>query len=150
MNSPFNLPSDAVDFLQKGRQLNYDPSECEPGKVGLHSLDSLTLGEIWGNTDDEADPNFRKEGYYAIPAVSLSASCGSYDPDYILLWLPNEKVFGSWDCDHWILTIFEKVSWLDIVKTPAPYIGAQWDSELKLGVRFQPWKHYKLKSGSPF
>jgi hypothetical protein len=98
-----SLPSDLVDFLKSGRRLEYDASETEPGAVGLNRLEELKEGEIWIGTDAPEDPNNEKEGYYAVPAVSLSGECDGYDPEFILLWLPDQKKFGSWDCDHWIL-----------------------------------------------
>jgi hypothetical protein len=146
----FNLPNDTTEFLKSRRQLDYDPAECEPGKVTLHPLAALTLGEVWGGTDDSSDPHYAEDGYYAIPAVSLTATCDAYDSDYILLWLPEEKKFGTWDCDHWILTVFENATWQDIEKSPAVYIGAQWNCTSIVGTRLKPWGRHPFKLGMPF
>lgn len=148
--STFNLPDDAVGFFQAGRQLEYDANRVEAGEVKLKRLNELSLGEVWIGTDMDGDPHAEEEGYYAIPAVSLTGECKSYDPDFILLWLPQEKLFGSWDCDHWVLKVFHGASWSDIVANAGAYINAQWDWQDTLGSQFVPWSQYEFKSGRPF
>ena len=134
-----NLETDLEEFLRKGNQLTYDISLCEAGYVGLGSFDQLILGKIWVSPEEG-------EGYYEIPAVSLSVGCESYAPEYILLWLPNEKQYGAWDCDHWILTVFPGVSWKDILVNPLFYLNAQWHGQ---GSKYIPIS-YSLNSGMPF
>jgi hypothetical protein len=148
--STFNLPDDAVKFLRAGRQLEYDHGRIEAGKVKLKRLDELSPGEVWIGTDVHGDPHAGENGYYAIPAVSLTGECQAYDPDFILLWLPQEKLFGTWDCDHWVLKVFRGASWADITANPAAYINAQWDVNDKLGTRFVPWPGYAFRGGRPF
>lgn len=144
------LPDATVQFLSRNGQFNYDVSACEPGEVGLKCLEDLTVGEVWVNTDGAGDPNSGAEGYYSIPAVSLTGKCESYDPEFILLWLPNEKLFGTWDCDHAVLTVFPDANWAQIVANPAVYLNAQWDSDPSVGVPLEPWHSYELKPGRPF
>ena len=43
----FNLPASAVEFFRTGKQLEYDESQCEAGRVGLNRLDQLSPGEVW-------------------------------------------------------------------------------------------------------
>jgi hypothetical protein len=148
--STFSLPDEAIKFLQAGRQLKYDHNLIEAGEVKLKRLDELSQGEVWINTDIEGDPHFGEDGYYSIPAVSLAGECKNYDPEFILLWLPEEKLFGTWDSDHWVLTVFRDTGWPDIVASPAAYINTQWDVNDKLGSQFVPWPKYKLKPGRPF
>lgn len=148
--STFDLPKDTVEFLRAGQQLKYDSTRIEVGEVKLKRLNKLSLGEIWIGTEMDGDPHAGEDGYYAIPAVSLTGECKAYDPEFILLWLPKEKLFGTWDCDHWVLTVFRGAGWSDIVAKPAGYINAQWDSQDKLGSPFVPWPNYKFKSGRPF
>jgi hypothetical protein len=145
-----NLPDDAAEFLRAGRQLEYDHASIEPGEVKLKRLDELTMGEVWIGTDLPGDPHADDDGYYAIPAVSLTGECKSYDPEFILLWLPRERVFGTWDCDHWVLKIFRGATWSDIVASPATYLNAQWDGSDELGAQFLPWPDYAFKRGRPF
>jgi hypothetical protein len=148
--STFDLSEDAAEFLRAGRQLEYDHASIEAGEVKLKRFDELVLGEVWIGTDMSGDPHAKERGYYAIPAVSLTGECASYDPDFILLWLPREKLFGAWDSDHWVLTVFRGVSWADIVASPATYINAQWDTQRQVGEQFRPWPEYQFKSGRPF
>jgi hypothetical protein len=137
--------SDLHDYLKEGNQLNYDTSKAEAGKVGICNLSDIKLGVVWVSPeDDEID------AYYEIPAISITNYCEDYDPEFILLWLPNEKIYGAWDCDHWILTTFPKVCWTDIVVNPLPFLNAQWYPESEFGVAFNPASKYELKSGRPF
>jgi hypothetical protein len=146
----FNLPESAVEFFRVGKQLDYDESQCEAGRVGLNRLDRLVLGEVWIGTDMEIDPLHDEDGYYSIPAVSLSSECQSYSPEFIILWLPQEQLFGTWDCDHWILTVFPEVSWEDIIADPLPYLNAQWYPLEGKSVPFHPWLKYEFNIGRPF
>ena len=148
--STFNLPDDAVEFLRAGRRFEYDASRVEAGEVKLKRLEELSLGEVWIGTDMNGDPHAGEDGYYAISAVSLIGECKAYDPDFILLWLPQERLFGTWDCDHWVLKVFRGASWSDIVASPAAYINAQWDWQDTLGSQFVPWPQYEFNSGRPF
>jgi len=148
--STFNLPDDPEEFLRAGQQLEYDYSLIEAGEVKLKRLDELRQEEVWLCTDLQGDPHAGEEGYYAIPAVSFTGECKSYDPEFILLWLPHEKLFGTWDCDHWVLKVFHGASWRDIVASPAGYINAQWDAHDELGTQFVPWPKYDFKPGRPF
>lgn len=146
----FNLPDDTAEFLRAGRRLEYDTTRIEAGEVRLKRLEELTTGEVWIGTDLAGDPHADENGYYAIPAVSLTGECKSYDPEFILLWLPRERLFGTWDCDHWILKVFRGASWSDIVANPTGYLNAQWDNTDKLGTAFVPWSDYEFKTGRPF
>lgn len=146
----FNLPEDAVEFFRAGRQLEYDSTRIEAGQVKLKRLDELSQGVVWIGTDTDGDPRTGEDGYYAIPAVSLTSECEAYNPYFILLWLPRERLFGTWDCDHWVLKVFRRAGWSDIVASPAAYINAQWDWQDTLGSQFVPWPRYEFKSGRPF
>jgi hypothetical protein len=146
----FDLPDDALKFLRAGRQLAYNASQIEAGVVKLKHLDELKLGEVWIAPKMPTDPHRGENGYYAVPAVSLTGECANYDPEFILLWLPGERLFGTWDNDHWVLKVFLGASWADIVTLPAAYINAQWDAMDRLGSTFVPWPKYEFKMGRPF
>ena len=142
----FNLPQSTIDFLRDGRQLDYDPTQCEAGRVGLKQLDQLTLEEVQVDPEElNSNPHEGEFGYYAVPAVSLSGDCASYNPVFILLWLPEEKFFGAWDCDHLVLTVFPNTAWEDIVANPLPYLNAQWYPDNDIGIPFQPWPKYEFR-----
>jgi hypothetical protein len=146
----FNLPKETIQFLKLGKQLKYDVTGCEAGEVKLKSLAQLTLGEVWIGTDLEDDPHSGEDGYYSVPAVSLTGECEAYNPEFILLWLPTEKLFGSWDTDHWVLTVFPEATWSDIVARPTVYLNAQWDPGAGVGGLLIPWPKYEFKTGRPF
>ena len=152
--SDLKLPPALLTFLRAGRQLEYDSAKCEPGAVGLKELSVLTLGVVWVDSDESSladeSSDATEEGYYEIPAVSLTGACATHDPEFILLWLPNEGMYGTWDCDHWDLQVFRGKSWNDIVADPIAYIGAQWDgSQSKVMEPFKPIGLYELKKGRP-
>jgi hypothetical protein len=146
---PFGLPHSAVEFLKAGEQFDYDYSNCHPRRVGLKHLDQLALAEVHVCTEDtegmEDDPHAAEFGYYIVPAVSLSGECTSYNPEFILLWLPDEQMFGAYDDDHSVLTVFPDTTWDDIVADPIPYLDAQWYPERGVGVPFQPWPKYEFR-----
>jgi hypothetical protein len=146
----FNLPTEAIEFLRENRQLEYDHTRIEAGQVKLKQLDELAEGEVWIGTELPGDPHFGEDGYHAVPAVSLMGECEGYDSEFILLWLPSEKLFGTWDCDHWVLKVFRDANWSDIVANPAPYLNAQRDVNDNLGAAFVPWAQYEFKTGRPF
>jgi hypothetical protein len=147
--SSFNLPTETVEFLKSGKQLSYGSKAVEWGEVKLKSLDKLELKEVTVGTETDEDPHAYEEGYYSVPAVSLTGECQSYDAEFVLLWLPNEQLFGAWDCDHWVLTVFQSTSWADIVEDPASFLNAQWDLNTTVGSRFEPWTKYEFKEGFP-
>ena len=149
------LPNDYLKFMEANGTLKYAYEDTECGLVGLTPLNELKLGEVWINSDgspiESDDPHSSEDGYYTVPAVSLTNECDSYDPEFILLWLPNEKLFGTWDCDHWDLFIFDKITWHDIAEDPAKYVDAQWDDiDREIGSHFTPYPKYKFKTGMPF
>ena len=116
-----NIDIELENYLKSDEKLAYDFSKAEPGEVRLCSMDELKLGVVWVSPESG-------DGYFEIPAVSLTNYCEAYEPEYILLWLPNEQVYGAWDCDHWELIIYEDASWSDIANDPVSYINAQWDA----------------------
>lgn len=118
--------------------------------MGLVSLGDLEIGEVWVGSDVAGDPRFGEDGYYAVPAVSLTAECDAYEPEFILLWLPNEMQYGSWDADHWVLSVFPGVNWAKIVDQPAIYLNAQWDARSEVAEKFIPWPNYDFSPGMPF
>ncbi len=138
------LPDDLTAYLKAKADLLYDYNSVEPDYVGIIDFDKLEIGQVWieGETSDRS--------YYEIPAINLTDQCESYDPEYILLYLPKEKMYGTWDCDHWNLYVFPETSWTDIMKNPAPYINQQWDPKDEIGVLFDPKNNYVLNSGMPF
>ena len=154
----FNLPSDLETFLKKGKQLEYNPDEFEFGKVELKEFSDLELGAVWVNLAQspliENDPHAEEEGYYEVPAVSLIYDCEYCDYndhyfEFILLWLTNEKLFGSWDNHNWNLYVFPNATWNDIVKNPIPFLNVRLESDSSVAEFFRPWPTYEFNQGIP-
>jgi hypothetical protein len=144
------LPDDLVQFLTSGRQLEYDPTTCEAGRIRLYGLSELRLrtfaAHCGGTPFEQADPD-SSGGVYWVPGVDLVAACtGDYEPDGLLIWLPGERSFGVWDSSHdYVLVFGAEVRWSDIAKNPARFINAQWafeDLDRAPAEYLQPWKNY--------
>jgi hypothetical protein len=128
-----NLPTDLVEFLAAGEQLVYDPGDCEAGAIQLLPLDRLKLElfPMYISSDMEelyeSDPHQGENGYYLVTGVNLVAECEEYDPCGLLMWLPIEWRFATWDHEHWYFGVFgPEQTWTEIVKAPAQHINAQW------------------------
>jgi len=148
------LPQDYIDFLQSGKTLNYNPKICLCGKLELLPLKYLFYSEVYVDSENATfakfDPHASEYGYYPVPAVDLVASCDRYSPDGILVWLPDQGLFGSWDCDHYDLIIFPGVTWTQIVAAPVKYINSQWYPKGVICEYFQPFPRYHFKTGDPW
>jgi len=138
----FEIEQNLEVFLKEGTQLEYNESVFEAGKVELIKHDDLKLGYV-----NIVGPEYGKN-YYSIPAINLTSSAEGYDPEYILMWLPNEKKYGAWDSSHWIVYIFEGAKWSDIVSDPLTYLDAAFDGS-DAAVELNPEKDYELKTGWP-
>jgi hypothetical protein len=148
-----SVPDDLQEFLRGRKRLRYDSGACEPGQIELLPLSKLEIDSIWINArptaDPKGDPHAGEDGYYDIPAINLVAEAEGYDPEFILLWLPDEGMYGTWDNDHAELFVFPKVTWTDIVADPLPYVAAQWEGG-DPGVPFVPYPKYPFHDGRPF
>jgi hypothetical protein len=126
------LPEDLRRFLGARRQLDYDASACEAGLVTLQALADLKWRyfpfDPQGTELETKDPRRGQGGCYLIKAFSLVKACSpDYEPDGLLLWIPEEERYGVWDPDHAFLGVFgPEVTWDVITKAPARYINAQW------------------------
>jgi hypothetical protein len=127
-----SIPDDLYDFLASGKNLKYQPSACEPGKVSLKKVSKLEL--LYVEIQDESHHDNSEA--VRIPAVSLIDECEGYDPEFVLLWLPEEKLYGTFDGDHCILWVFPKVGWKEIVANPVPYLNAQWEENSSVAELF--------------
>jgi hypothetical protein len=158
-----DLPRDLVAFLAAGKQLEYDPSTCEAGAITLLSVEQLKLElfPMYFDTDMEGipdgDPHKGENGYYLVEGVNLVSECLDYDPCGLLMWLPLEKCYATWDMEHWYIGVFgPDQTWSQIVKTPAQYINAQWIGAFEdsaPATALKPWpshRYSKQMGGGPF
>lgn len=129
-----NIPPELAAFVRDGRALEYDPTACEAGRVTLLPLDKLVVQlfptDVQSSAIEHDDPH-RGElnlGCYMVPAVDLVQTAENYEPTGLLLWLPTERQFGTWDSSHpWIAVFDPEVTWRDIAAAPARFINAQWE-----------------------
>ncbi|MEO0476378.1 MAG: hypothetical protein AAF085_10495 [Planctomycetota bacterium] len=155
MTSPseMHLPGDLINFLSSGLKFDVDESRCEAGAVQLVSLSHLHLQrypvETSGLKVFEKDPNYPSVNSYLVLGVNLtSASSIEHEggADGILLWLPIERRFGSWDASHCTMSVFgPEVTWSRIVENPTAHINAGWqglDPESPPMTDLIPWLNH--------
>lgn len=139
------LPADLWNFLESGRQLEYDVSLVEPGRMRLQAAKDLRIGRIYAAALSKRDPNRKKSGVYRIPAISLVESCERYDPEYLLAYLPFEGMYAALDQDHARVTVFTSATWSDIVASPTAYLNSLWEESPSVSVSRDEhpwWSHY--------
>jgi hypothetical protein len=73
------------------------------------------------------DPRTEQHGSYLVAGVSLVSTCDGYDPVGLLLWLPLDERYGTWDGEHGTLRVFlERENWSAISKDLPRYINSLW------------------------
>lgn len=148
-----DIPDDLKSFLASESQLVYDARQCEAGMVKLKKLQNLQLENMEVSTkkvksiSEQDDPNKNKSGSYVVPAVSLIYECKTYDPEFLLVWLPREKMYGSLGGEYVNeLLVFPNATWADIANNFPLYINAQWRPDRnKVAVDFNPWTKYPFE-----
>jgi hypothetical protein len=143
------IPTELLEFVGAGKQLEYEPDTCEAGMVKIYSLSNLKYERFPVETSDsklfKQDPNYPSTNSYLVLGVNLVESCtNDYDPVGILLWLPIEKRYGVWDVSHCTIIMFgDEITWENIVATPSDYINAGWfspgDPKLPEVSELLPW-----------
>jgi uncharacterized protein (TIGR02996 family) len=142
------LPEALVTFLAEGKQLTYDPEDCEAGAVTLPSLPELKLErfpvETSGSSFRKQDPHYPGLHSYLVLGVNLTVSCtGDYEAVGLLIWLPIERRFAVWDSSHCRIQVFgPDITWEQIAAAPVPHIEAGWTgfhSESPPMEEFVPW-----------
>lgn len=139
-----NIPNELVQFLSLGKTLSYDKRRCAIGNVELVSVESLVLGKVYVESPKQS----LKKGYYTIPAVDIIAECEGFDAWGILVWLPDQKKFGTWDSDHRQLRVFCSATWTDIAEHPVRYLNALWKPQEAENFLFEPDDRYPFTSES--
>lgn len=147
-----NLPNDLINFLEKKKELEYDEDEVTPKELKLCKLADLKVEKIWVDGTTYDDNNILiQQAYYEVKAVNLIENCKNYSSYCLLMWLPEIKMYGAWDQDHWRITLFPNASWSDICNDPIPYINSQWEDDLcGVGEEYDPSDTYPLIIGWPF
>ncbi len=148
-----SVPNDVITYLQSHRSFSADLSGSECGAVVLSTVNSLKAREFWVNgegRDWPDDPHQGEDGYYIVAGVDLVEQIDGFDPAGILVWIPAMSLFGTWDCDHWDLILFEHTSWQAIVDNPVHYLDAQWNPDQPFNYA-KPWlAGCEWRNGKPF
>jgi predicted RNase H-like HicB family nuclease len=145
---PPKLPADLTAFLREGRQLDYNPSLCEAGRIELIPARSVRLHlfpmDCQSTPVEADDPHRRELGCYLVRAVNLVARCEHYLPEGLLMWFPDEGRYGNWDSEHHGICLFhEDVTWRKVSESPDHFLDLNWHSwdedDLECLV---PWPRY--------
>jgi hypothetical protein len=123
------LPADLTAFIRAGKQLCGDADGCEMGAVTLRRLEELQV-QLFPVDPPEGvnDPREHERGSYLVPGVDLIAECtGGYDETGLLLWLPVEGLYGSWDDEHGHIHVLPRgTTCFDIANAPASHLDSFW------------------------
>jgi len=71
----YELPDDLIRFLRVGRQLEYDASKCEAGRIELKNYDELSVSKVDVEPNYSLsvdDPYLDLEGHYQVEITELS------------------------------------------------------------------------------
>ncbi len=125
--SDYGLPPLCAADIEKEKQLTYESSDCECGRVRLVRSDEIFEMQV------RCESNFTR-GIFRNPqrfqaslrAVNLIAEAEDYDPEFILAWLPELKKFATIDTAHFDVTVFQNSTWEDIVADPITFLESQW------------------------
>lgn len=135
------LPPDLVQFLKAGAVIEYDPSDCEIGAFKLRSLDEVEEIELALSTQGDeciSDDPHKGRGHYIVLAIDLLKECEGYDPEGMLVYIPELKQYGNFDCDHESLVVFPGMSWSDFVADPVKYINGAWGPDVEIAESVNP------------
>lgn len=123
------LPAELQQFLDDGDQLPASAMGMTGAVVLTPSPERVTLAVSSDDRPWEADdPHRGEDGFYEVPAYSLIDDCEEeFNPLGLLVWLPVEGCFGTWDPEHWDLIAFPTATWADIVADPARFLDALGD-----------------------
>jgi hypothetical protein len=152
------IPEDLRDFLSahEGRWITFDRTlqpQMEVDSLEFYSPSEVKLQpftihthEYYLNHDEQGDdPELR----YDIEGIALIQGCNSYDPDGILVYFPAYQEYGSWDCDHGVITMFPGVDWPAIETHLAEYVNAQWYPGMVEAYLLRPWADKRCSGLKP-
>lgn len=133
-----NIPKDLNEFLSTGQQLDFDPDNCETGKLALKTINELEIEYISFYNDEidiEEEEYDTWDDFHYVKGISLTSSCECYEPEFILCYLPEYETYATYDNEHNQLWIFPETDWRDIVDNPLVYIETQWDCDSEYAVK---------------
>ncbi|MEM7013543.1 MAG: hypothetical protein AAF585_18880, partial [Verrucomicrobiota bacterium] len=60
-------------------------------------------------------------------------------PEGVLIWFPDWKEFGTWDCDHLRILTFPETEWWELADDLGSYVNAQWERDYVIHREINPW-----------
>ncbi len=152
------IPNSLVHFLEKHSKKKIEYTHAvkvnlevkwftvfSPNELRVTNFEIYT-GEYYLNHDEPGeDPELR----YEIPGIDIINGCESYDPEGILVYFPQFSEFGSWDCDHLIITMYPNASWEFIQKDLFNYVNGQWYPDRVNNYLLRPWADDRCKNFKP-
>ncbi|HEX3132006.1 MAG TPA: hypothetical protein VHX44_00315 [Planctomycetota bacterium] len=140
------MPHDLQRFLARKGKLKGDFKKAETGGIGLISLKEAKVGWLYvAPGSSPKDPNRNCDGCYYVPAVNLIKRCVNYPPYGILVFLPFEGIYATWDCDHAALFAFPAATWGDIAANPLHFTDYQWKPSATVH-DLRLWERYEFKT----
>ena len=143
----YELPDDLIRFLRVGRQLEYDASKCEAGRIELKNYDELSVSKVDVEPNYSLsvdDPYLDLEGHYQVEIIDLVKKCDSYSWEGLLCWFPALAGFGNVYGYDGIVILLE-ANWSQIVAKPSPHLEANWHWEEVPCKRVFSWLHFPFK-----
>lgn len=121
------LPPECAAFLAAGGQFTEVHNDCgpvvlrrEPVRMIIPVQPQGTIDVDLADLDD--DDEYPEPPTHEVVALDLVAQATHGHPTGLLIWLPVEGCFGSWDCDHWRVRAFPGVSWAEVCRDPGSYL----------------------------
>jgi hypothetical protein len=146
------VPAKVVASLSEGVALDYEPVHWEkperfrrPGELELGTF-HVDPADTAQNAEPELNPYEGTKCHFEVAGVDLLTPTEEEESEGLLLWLPKERRFATWDSDHWVMWILgEEPVWDEILAHPQRYIEAMFDPAptspaTTFGV-FKPWEH---------
>ena len=152
------IPENLIQFLEKHSK---DRIECDPtvkGNVEVDWFTTFSPEEIRLNTFEidtyeyylnHGEPGKDPELKYGITGIDLIKDCKAYDPEGVLIYFPQFSEFGSWDCDHLIITLYPNASWETIRESLFIYVNGQWYPDRVNHKLLRPWADDRCKNTTP-
>jgi hypothetical protein len=152
------IPNGLIPFLEKHskEKIECDPTikgnveigwftTFSPEELGITTFEIDTYEYHVNHDEPGEDPKLR----YGITGIDLISGCEGYDPEGILIYFPQFSEFGSWDCDHAIITMYSDASWETIRDSLFDYVNGQWCPDRVNHCLLRPWADDRCKDLKP-
>lgn len=144
------LPKDLRDYLRDPKNRSWKLEEGgEVSAVELFAPVDAPLRKFEvcsSGLCDAFEPATDADEYREYEGYDLISACSAdYEPEGILIWFPKLRQYGSWDCDHLLITVYPGVTWAEIAAAPTWYVNGQWYPEKVGGKMLNPWAKSEKK-----